>query len=95
MTDTIAPADTSVEVTVPTATTTAAPAEPAAKPEVQTESAASTEPQNALTRKFTEEEWTALKEFRVRMVPCYDRYSANMACTSDQTARDMEGCICA
>ena len=24
------------------------------------------EPQNALTQKFTEKEWTALKEFRVR-----------------------------
>jgi hypothetical protein len=28
------------------------------------------EPQNALTEKFTEKEWAALKEFRVR-VPCH------------------------
>jgi hypothetical protein len=27
------------------------------------------EPQNALTQKFTEKEWAALKEFRVRVPP--------------------------
>ena len=26
------------------------------------------EPQNALTKKFTEQEWTAVKEFRVRLM---------------------------
>lgn len=54
---------------VPTTTATAAPAEPAPKPEAETAAAASSavEPQNALTKKFTEEEWTALKELRTKL----------------------------
>ena len=28
------------------------------------------EPQNTLTEKFTEKEWAALKELRVRSAPC-------------------------
>lgn len=53
----------------PSATTTAASAEPAAKPESESVAAApaAVEPQNALTKKFTEAEWAALKELRVRV----------------------------
>ena len=49
---------------IPTATSTAAPAEPALKPE---DGAAVTavEPENALTKKFTDAERIALKELRV------------------------------
>ena len=70
MTDTSSPADVPAEA-VPTATTTAAPAEPAPKTEAQDESAAptTTEPQNALTQKFTEAEWAALKELKVCFYP--------------------------
>lgn len=56
-----------------TATTTAAPAEaeaaPAPTPAAETSAAPEKpevpEPQNELTKKFTEEEWAALKEFKV------------------------------
>lgn len=63
-----APADAAVEPAVPTATTTAAAAEPAAKPEAPADAGTTAEPQNALTKKFTEAEWTALKELRVRVL---------------------------
>jgi hypothetical protein len=36
------------------------------KPTVPAPTDADEEPQNALTQKFTEKEWAALKEFRVR-----------------------------
>lgn len=35
-------------------------------PAVETAAPESVEPQNPLTQKFTEQEWTALKEIRVR-----------------------------
>ena len=34
-------------------------------PAIETAAPESVEPQNPLTQKFTEQEWTALKEFRV------------------------------
>lgn len=75
-----APAAPAVEDTAAvTATTTAAPAEaeaeaapapaPAAEPSAAPEKPEVPEPQNELTKKFTEEEWTALKEFKVRASP--------------------------
>ncbi|GJE90290.1 SEC14 family lipid-binding protein [Phanerochaete sordida] len=55
-------------VEAPTATTTAAPAEPASKPEAESAAAAAAaEPQNALTKKFTVDEWVALRELRTKL----------------------------
>lgn len=73
-----APAAPAVEDTAAaTPTTTAAPAEaeaapapaPAAEPSAAPEKPEVPEPQNELTKKFTEEEWTALKEFKVCAAP--------------------------
>jgi hypothetical protein len=55
---------------LPTTMSTVAPAnsDPETKPIVPAPvpADADEEPQNALTQKFTEKEWAALKEFRVR-----------------------------
>lgn len=73
-----APAVPAVEdTTAASATTTAAPAEaeaapapaPAAEPSAAPEKPEVPEPQNELTKKFTEEEWAALKEFKVCAIP--------------------------
>ena len=61
------------EPVAPTATTTAAPAEPAAQPVAET--AAGVEPENALTKKFTDDERAALKELKVRF------NTAQLGCT--------------
>jgi len=62
------PTDTAAQPTpvqVPTQTA-AAPEAPTFAPDVKQEPAPEVkEPQNALTQKFTEAEWKALKEFRV------------------------------
>ena len=54
---------------LPTTMSTAAPADADPAPKVAEETTAAgvndDEPQNALTQKFTEKEWAALKEFRV------------------------------
>ena len=47
---------------------TAADSDPEAKPTGPAPTDADEEPQNALTEKFTEKEWAALKELRVRAI---------------------------
>jgi hypothetical protein len=70
----------------PLTMSTSAPAnsEPETKP-APTEGApadADEEPQNALTEKFTEKEWAALKELRVRTIKirftCHFRHTHNL-----------------
>lgn len=69
------PAPAPITTQPPTATTTADAPQPAVVPTVPTETPAPAapektldkpEPQNPLTERFTTQEWTALKEFRVR-----------------------------
>lgn len=63
------PATISPPAPVPTTNATSVAPDPAAVAPFEN---AAEEPQNALTRKFTEGEWTALKTFRV----CLYRFSA-------------------
>ena len=93
MADTPAVADTPAE---PTQTTTAAPAEPAATPAAPA-LVAPAEPQSALTEKFTDAEWTALKELRVRST--FHTLHVHAAYTRDcvdvgDSACGVEGSIC-
>lgn len=81
--DTTAPAPAVPAEAIPTATTTAAPAQPASKPEAESAAALTAiEPQNVLTRKFTEQEWTALKDLRVCILTRYHEKQLRGCCTA-------------
>ena len=48
------------------------------------------EPQNSLTQKFTDKEWAALKEFRVRVTHALNTFACNLltaTCTLSPSSR--------
>jgi hypothetical protein len=74
--------------TDPTAIETAAIPPPAQVPAVATspEPEPNSEPQNPLTQKFTEAEWTGVRELRVNILPVYCRVSVlSSLFVSDET----------